>query len=44
LHDHAVERTGQLPDFVNGRHIDGLIQLTRLDRAKSPPAIAGPSE
>jgi len=35
VHDHSVERRGQLPDFVARRHIDGLIELARLDRSRA---------
>src|SRR6266568_8665285 len=35
LHDHSVERAGQLPDFVGRRYIDGSIEVARLDRART---------
>ena len=39
LHDHPVECGRQLPDFVARRHVDGLIELASLDRARALPAI-----
>ena len=35
LHDHPVERGGQLPDLVRSRHVDRLIETTRLDRSRT---------
>ena len=35
LQDHPVEGCGQLSDFVARRHIDGLIEVARLDRSRT---------
>ena len=35
LQDHPVECCGQLSDFVASRHIDRLIETTRLDRSRT---------